>query len=185
MDDRNTSALRLPPHSIEAEQAVLGGLLLNNSVWDDTAEILAEDDFYRFDHRLIWRQIAALLAHGRPADTLTVIDALKQVGQLDEAGGATYLATLSNSYTSAANIRHYAQMVHDRAVLRRVIAVSDEIASDAFDANNRPVNEVLDAAEAKMFKIAEESGKKSNSFQQLDSVAAKVISRIDELYNCQ
>ncbi|MDO5057399.1 MAG: replicative DNA helicase [Lautropia sp.] len=175
--------LRLPPHSVEAEQAVLGGLMLNNSVWDDTAEILSEDDFYRHDHRLIWRHIAGLLQPGRPADTLTVIDSLKQTGQLDEAGGAAYLASLSNSYTSAANIRHYAQMVNDRAVLRRVIAVSDEIASEAFDANNRPVNEVLDAAEAKMFKIAEESGKKSNSFQPLGEVTAKVITRIGELYN--
>lgn len=183
--DNEISQLRLPPHSIEAEQAVLGGLLLNNSAWDDMAEILSEDDFYRHDHRLIWQQIASLIRQDRPADGLTVIDALKQAGQLDEAGGPTYLATLSNNVTSAANIRHYAQIVRDRAVLRRLISVSDEIASDAFGAQGRPVNEVLDAAEARMFQIVEDNGKKGKDFQDMPTLVPSVMARIAELYDRQ
>lgn len=181
MDDE-ISQLRLPPHSIEAEQAVLGGLLLNNTAWEEVGDMLSDDDFYRHDHRLIWGQIANLLRQNRPADGLTVIDALKQTGQLDEAGGAAYLATLSNSYTSAANIRHYAEMVRDRAVLRRLISVSDQIASDAFDAQGRSVNEVLDTAEARMMQIAENSGRKSNTFQGLDTLVPAVFDRINQLY---
>lgn len=181
MDDE-ISQLRLPPHSIEAEQAVLGGLLLNNNAWEDVGDMLTDEDFYRHDHRLIWQGIATLLRQARPADGLTVIDALKQTGQLEEAGGAAYLATLSNSYTSAANIRHYAEMVRDRAVLRRLIAVSDQIASDAFDAQGRSVSEVLDSAEARMMQIAENSGRKSNTFQALDTLVASVFERINELY---
>ncbi|MDO4231576.1 MAG: replicative DNA helicase [Lautropia sp.] len=181
MDDE-ISQLRLPPHSIEAEQAVLGGLLLNNNAWEEVGDMLSDDDFYRHDHRLIWGQIANLLRQNRPADGLTVIDALKQTGQLDEAGGAAYLATLSNSYTSAANIRHYAEIVRDRAVLRRLIAVSDQIASDAFDAQGRSVNEVLDSAEQRMMQIAENSGRKSNTFQALDKLVPAVFDRINQLY---
>lgn len=181
--DSEISHLRLPPHSIEAEQSVLGGLLLNNRAWEDIADIVAEDDFYRLDHRLIWRQMSGLIRQDRPADALTLIDALKQAGQLEEAGGPTYLASLSNTVASAANIRHYAEMVRDRAVLRRLIGVSEEIANDAFGAQGRPVNEVLDAAEARVFQIAEDNGKKRNDFQKLDALVGSVFHRIDELYN--
>ncbi|MDO4904589.1 MAG: replicative DNA helicase [Lautropia sp.] len=180
--DKEVSQLRLPPHSVEAEQSVLGGLLLNNRVWDDVADLLSEDDFYRLDHRLIWQHMVDLLRRERPADALTVIDALKQSGRLEDAGGPAYLASLSNTVASAANITHYAEMVRDRAVLRRLIGVADEIASDAFDAQGKPVNEVLDAAEAKVFKIAENSGKKQQDFQDLGTLTNKVFMRIEELY---
>lgn len=181
--DSEISNLRLPPHSIEAEQSVLGGLLLNNRTWEDIADIITEDDFYRLDHRLIWAAISDLVRQDKPADALTVIDALKQKAQLEEAGGPAYLASLSNSVASAANIRHYAEMVRDRAVLRRLIGVSEEIANDAFDAQGRPVNEVLDAAEARVFQIAEDNGKKKKDFQDLSTLVGAVFNRIDELYN--
>ena len=161
--DSEIAQLRLPPHSIEAEQSVLGGLLLNNGTWEDIADIITDDDFYRHDHRMIWQHISNLLRAGRPADALTVKDALQQSGRLEDAGGEQYLAMLSNAVISASNIRHYAEMVRDRAVLRRLIAVSDQIATEAFNAQGRPVNEVLDAAEAEMFKIAEDSGKISST----------------------
>ena len=181
--DSEIAQLRLPPHSIEAEQSVLGGLLLNNGTWEDIADIITDDDFYRHDHRMIWQHISNLLRAGRPADALTVKDALQQSGRLEDAGGEQYLAMLSNAVISASNIRHYAEMVRDRAVLRRLIAVSDQIATEAFNAQGRPVNEVLDAAEAEMFKIAEDSGKKRNDFQHIGPLSGKVFQRIDELYN--
>ncbi|MDO5102309.1 MAG: replicative DNA helicase [Lautropia sp.] len=181
--DSEIANLRLPPHSIEAEQSVLGGLLLNNRTWEDIADIINEDDFYRLDHRLIWTAISDLVKQDKPADALTVIDTLKQRGQLEEAGGPAYLASLSNSVASAANIRHYADMVRDRAVLRRLIGVSEEIANDAFNAQGRSVNEVLDAAEARMFQIAEDNGKKKKDFQGLGPLVDKVFRRIDELYS--
>ncbi len=132
--DSEIAQLRLPPHSIEAEQSVLGGLLLNNGTWEDIADIITDDDFYRHDHRMIWQHISNLLRAGRPADALTVKDALQQSGRLEDAGGEQYLAMLSNAVISASNIRHYAEMVRDRAVLRRLIAVSDQIATEAFNA---------------------------------------------------
>lgn len=181
--DSEIANLRLPPHSIEAEQSVLGGLLLNNRTWEDIADIVSEDDFYRLDHRLIWTAISDLVKQDKPADALTVIDTLKQRGQLEEAGGPSYLASLSNSVASAANIRHYADMVRDRAVLRRLIGVSEEIANDAFNAQGRSVNEVLDAAEARMFQIAEDNGKKKKDFQDLTTLVGAVFKRVDELYD--
>ena len=181
--DSEVAQLRLPPHSVEAEQSVLGGLLLNNSTWEDIADIINDDDFYRHDHRLIWQHISILLRAGKPADALTVKDALQLAGRLEDAGGEQYLVMLSNAVISASNIRHYAEMVRDRAVLRRLIAVSDQIATEAFNAQGRPVNEVLDAAEAEMFKIAEDSGKKRNDFQHIGPLSGKVFQRIDELYS--
>ena len=145
MDDE-IAGLRLPPHSIEAEQSVLGGLLLNNRAWEDVADILNEEDFYRLDHRLVWQHIAHQVRQDRPADVLTVSDSLKQAGKLDEAGGLTYLNSLATGVASAANVRHYAEMVRDRSILRRLIAVSDLIATDAPNAQGRLGNEILDNA---------------------------------------
>ena len=142
--DEQIAGLRLPPHSIEAEQSVIGGMLLNNRAWEDVADIVGDEDFYRHDHRLIWQHIAQLMRQDRPADVLTVNDSLKLAGKLDEAGGLTYLNSLATSVASAANVRHYAEMVRDRSILRRLVAVSDEIATDALNAQGRMVNEILD-----------------------------------------
>jgi replicative DNA helicase len=177
------STLRLPPHSIEAEQSVLGGLLLNNRAWDDVGDLIVDEDFYRYDHRLIWQQIARLLEDDRPADVLTVHDALKQTGKLDDAGGIGYLGGLAGGVPSAANIRHYAGIVRDRSVLRRLIAVADEIGTDALNPMARAVNEILDSAESRIFQISEDNGKKRRDFQQLDGLLTAVFKRIDDLYN--
>ena len=135
--DPQLESLRLPPHSIEAEQSVLGGLLLDNSAWDRIADYLNQDDFYRFDHRLIYQHIAKLINSSRPADVITVYESLQSVGKAEEIGGLTYLNALAQNTPSAANIRHYAQIVRDRGILRRLITVSDEISSSAFQSQGK------------------------------------------------
>ncbi|MGE3926568.1 MAG: replicative DNA helicase [Lautropia sp.] len=181
--DPQLVALRLPPHSIEAEQSVLGGLLLNNRAWEDVADIVEEDDFYRLDHRLVWAHVAQLVKQDKPADVLTVGDSLKQAGKLDDAGGLSYLNSLATGVASAANVRHYAEMVRDRSILRRLIAVSDQIATEALNAQGRPVNEILDVAESRVFEISEDNGKRRKDFQDLGNLLAAVFRRVDELYN--
>ncbi|HQN14693.1 MAG TPA: DnaB-like helicase N-terminal domain-containing protein, partial [Quisquiliibacterium sp.] len=105
--DREVAALRVPPHSIEAEQSVLGGLMLDNQAFDRVADLLKEDDFYRYDHRLIWQQISRLIERSQPADVVTVYEALKTLGKADEVGGLQYLNALAQETPSAANIRRY------------------------------------------------------------------------------
>ena len=129
--DQQLTALRVPPHSVEAEQSVLGGLLLDNTAWDRIGDVVREDDFYRYDHRMIFQQISKLVERARPADVITVFEALQSVGKADDAGGIAYLNSLAQEVPSAANIRRYAEIVRDRAVLRRLISVADEIASNA------------------------------------------------------
>ncbi|MGE0310452.1 MAG: replicative DNA helicase [Lautropia sp.] len=175
--------LRLPPHSIEAEQSVLGGLLLNNRGWEDVADIVSEDDFYRHDHRLIWQHIAGLVRQDKPADVLTVHDSLKLAGKLEEAGGIGYVSGLASGVPSAANVRHYAEIVRDRSVLRRLISVSDEIATDALNSHGRQVNEILDSAESRIFQISEDNGKKRKDFQDVGTLLTAVFKRVDDLYN--
>ncbi|HZR35127.1 MAG TPA: DnaB-like helicase N-terminal domain-containing protein, partial [Nevskia sp.] len=117
-----------PPHSIEAEQSVLGGLMLNNRAWFELADQLSEDDFYTEDHRTIWRGIAELLNAGKPADFVTLSEHLRQRGELGEAGGVAYLGTLAADTPSAANVRAYAEIVRERSVLRSLIAAGQDIA---------------------------------------------------------
>ena len=181
--DEEVVGLRLPPHSIEAEQSVIGGMLLNNRAWEDVADIVSDDDFYRHDHRLIWQHIAQMMRQDRPADVLTVNDSLKLAGKLEEAGGLAYLNSLATSVASAANVRHYAEMVRDRSILRRLVALSDEIATDALNAQGRLVNEILDVAESRIFQISEDNGKRRKDFQELSNLLAAVFRRVDDLYN--
>ncbi|MDP3613447.1 MAG: DnaB-like helicase N-terminal domain-containing protein, partial [Rubrivivax sp.] len=127
--DDEVARLRVPPHSVEAEQSVLGGLLLDNLAWDRAAELLTDSDFYRYEHRLIFGAIAGLVQHSRPADVITVFEQLQSLGKADESGGLAYLNALAQSVPSAANMRRYAEIVRERAVLRKLIAASDEIAT--------------------------------------------------------
>ena len=131
--DDEIARLRVPPHSVEAEQSVLGGLLLDNLAWDRAAELLGESDFYRYEHRLIYGAVAALVQHSRPADVITVFEQLQSVGKAEASGGLAYLNALAQSVPSAANMRRYAEIVRERAVLRKLIAASDEIATSAFN----------------------------------------------------
>jgi replicative DNA helicase len=181
--DAEVASLRVPPHSIEAEQSVLGAVLLDNEAWEKIGDVLREEDFYRHDHRLIWQHLAKLLERNHPADVLTLTDALKSTGRLEEAGGLAYLNALATGTPSAANVRRYAEIVRDRAVLRRLITVSDDIATTALNPQGRDTRQILDEAESKVFQISEDGSRGRAGFQDLQSVLAQVVERVDDLYN--
>ena len=129
--DPQLLALKVPPHSVEAEQSLLGGLLLDNQAWDKIADLVSAADFYRDDHRRVFKHISALIEKSRPADIVTVGDSIESSEDKDKTGGSAYLAALAQNTPSAANIRRYAEVVRDRAMLRRLIQVSGEIAESA------------------------------------------------------
>ncbi|MBC3871246.1 replicative DNA helicase [Undibacterium oligocarboniphilum] len=181
--DPQLDAIRVPPHSIEAEQSVLGGLLLDNAAWDRIADFIGEDDFYRYDHRLIFQCMVKLINSSRPADVITVYEALSVQGKAEDAGGLVYLNALAQNTPSAANIRRYAEIVRDRGVLRKLITVSDEIAGNAFNPQGKEVKQMLDEAESKIFAIAEEGARGAQGFQAIQPLLTQVVERIDELYN--
>ncbi|HVK94099.1 MAG TPA: replicative DNA helicase [Noviherbaspirillum sp.] len=181
--DPQLDALRVPPHSIEAEQSVLGGLLLDNAAWDRIADFVGEDDFYRYDHRIIFHHIVKLINATRPADVITVFEALSTSGKAEDVGGLTYLNALAQNTPSAANIRRYAEIVRDRGVLRKLITVSDEISGQAFNPQGKEVKQLLDEAESKIFAIAEEGARGAQGFQAIQPLLTQVVERIDELYN--
>ncbi|MFZ9098670.1 MAG: DnaB-like helicase N-terminal domain-containing protein, partial [Burkholderiaceae bacterium] len=149
-------ALRLPPHSAEAESSVLGGLLLDNSAWDRMGDVVRAEDFYRHDHRLIFESIETLVNAAKPADVITVHEHLQMLGKADETGGLTYLNELAQYVPSASNIRRYAEIIRERSVLRQLVTVSDEIATRALNPQGKSMAEVLDEAEQKIFRIGEE-----------------------------
>jgi replicative DNA helicase len=179
--DEEVARLRVPPQSIEAEQSVIGGLLLDNGAWDRAADAVAESDFYRYEHRLIFGAIGALIGSNRPADVITVYEQLQTQGKADESGGLTYLNQLAQSVPSAANMRRYAEIVRERAILRKLIAVSDEVATAAFNPQGRQVSQILDEAEGKIFKIGEEGARSKQGMQAMDQLAVQLIDRVTEL----
>jgi len=181
--DPVVSQLRVPPHSIESEQSVLGGLLLDNHAWDRMDGLLAETDFYRDEHRRIFRQIRRLLDMGKPADVVTVAEALDAAGESEHTGGLAYLGELAQNTPSAANIRRYAEIVRDRAVLRQLVAAADEIAGDALNPMGRETDALLDAAEAKIFAIAEAGGNKQDGFVHINPLLTQVVEKIQELHD--
>jgi replicative DNA helicase len=142
-----TAQLRIPPHSMEAESSVLGGLLLDNNAWDRIGDAVQEDAFYRYEHRLIFAACSKLINATKPADVITVFESLQSLGKADEVGGINYLNALAQYVPSAANIRRYAEIVRERAILRKLISASDEIATQAFNTKGLAVEKVLDDAE--------------------------------------
>ena len=181
--DTQLAQLRLPPHSVEAEQAVLGGLLLDNQAWDRIADLVGEEDFYRQDHRQILRAIALLIDAGKPADAVTVAEALRGRDELENAGGLAYLAALAGNTPSAANIRRYAEIVRERAVLRRLVDTATQIADSAYAPAGRNASQLLDEAEARVFEIAEAGHRGGGGFQKLKPLLVQAMERIDELYH--
>lgn len=172
--------LKVPPHSIEAEQSVLGGLLLDNTAWDKVADAVAEIDFYRQDHRLIFRSIAVLAEKDEPLDVITLSSWLKDRDELDNAGGLAYLGTLAKDTPSAANIKAYADIVREKSVLRQLISIGSEISEDAFNAGERPSSELLAVAEQKVFEIAEQGSRKQD-FHDIKTLLKQTLATIDEL----
>lgn len=180
--DDEVARLRVPPHSIEAEQSVLGGLLLDNSAWDRAGDLLTDSDFYRWEHRHIYAAIGALINTTRPADVITVFEQLQSHGKAEECGGLVYLNALAQSVPSAANLRRYAEIVRERAILRKLVATSDEIATAAFNPQGRQVSEILDEAEGKIFRIGEEGSRSKQGFQSMDQLVVQLIDRVNELH---
>ncbi|HEY5800789.1 MAG TPA: replicative DNA helicase [Burkholderiaceae bacterium] len=181
--DSQLEQLRVPPHSIEAEQSVLGGLLLDNAAWDRIADFIGQEDFYRHDHRVIFSQMIQLINASRPADVITVYDALTSIGKAEDVGGLAYLNALAQNTPSAANIKRYAEIVRDRGVLRKLITVADEISGQAFTPQGKEVKQMLDEAESKIFAIAEEGSRGAQGFTAIQPLLTQVVERIDELYN--
>ncbi|MBY0237097.1 MAG: replicative DNA helicase, partial [Burkholderiaceae bacterium] len=153
--DDEVARLRVPPHSIEAEQSVLGGLLIDNSAWDRAGDMLTESDFYRFEHKQIYLATGKLINAAKPADVVTVFEELTSIGKAEECGGLAYLNALAQSVPSAANLRRYAEIVRERAILRKLVTASDEIATAALAPQGRAVTQILDEAEGKIFRIGE------------------------------
>ena len=181
--DSDVAKLRVPPHSIEAEQSVLGGLLLDNSAWDRAGDLLTDSDFYRYEHKAIYRAIGELVAATKPADVITVFEQLQMHGKAEECGGIAYLNALAQSVPSAANLRRYAEIVRERAVLRKLIEASDEIATNAFNPQGRSVSQILDEAEGRVFQIGEEGQRSKQGFQSMDQLVVQLIDRVTELHD--
>lgn len=181
--DPQIAALKLPPHSIEAEQSLIGGLLLDNSAWERIGDVVAESDFYRDDHRRIFTHIRRLIDTGRPADVVTVYESIEKSNEVDQTGGLAYLGEIANNTPSAANIRRYAEIVHERAVLRKLVTVGDEIAASALNPAGRDVKELLDHAEQKVFEIAEAGARITQGFVSMPEVLGEVVDKIQELYD--
>nr|MBP6598667.1 replicative DNA helicase [Giesbergeria sp.] len=181
LPDREIAALRVPPHSIEAESSVLGGLLLDNNAWDRVGDLLVEGDFYRHEHRLIYTAIAGHINASRPADVITVYEKLQSQGKAEEIGGLAYLNSLAQYVPSASNIRRYAEIVRERGILRKLVTASDEIASNAFNTEGRPVDKILDEAERKIFNIGEEGSRMKQGFQAMETLVVDLLDRVQEM----
>ena len=179
--DPQLAQLRVPPHSIEAESSVLGGLLLDNSAWDRVADLVNDSDFYRYEHRLVYSAVATLVNASKPADVVTVYEHLQNLGKADEAGGLAYLNSLAQYVPSAANIRRYAEIVRERAILRKLVTASDEIATSAFNPQGRPVEKILDEAEQKIFHIGEEGSRMKEGFQGMSTLVVELLDRVQEM----
>lgn len=180
--DSKVAALKVPPHSLEAEQSVLGGLLLDNQAWDRVAEKVVGQDFYSRAHRLIFAAMTSLAAQNKPLDLITVSEHLERDNELDNAGGFAYLGEIARNTPSAANIHAYADIVRERAVIREMIGVANEIAESGFDPQGRSSEELLDMAESRVFKIAESRTNANEGPQILTSILEKTVDRIEKLF---
>ncbi|MBC5766161.1 replicative DNA helicase [Ramlibacter albus] len=179
--DKQVAQLRIPPHSIEAESSVLGGLLLDNGAWDRMGDLLTDADFYRYEHRLIFAAIGGLVNATKPADVVTVFEQLQSLGKAEEVGGLAYLNSLAQYVPSAGNIRRYAEIVRERSILRKLVSAADEIATASFNPQGKAVDKILDEAEQKIFNIGEEGSRMKQGFQGMDSLVVQLLDRVQEM----
>lgn len=180
-----TERLRVPPQSIEAEQSVLGALMLDNRCLDQIGDRLEAEDFYRKEHRLIFRAVASLAEEGRPADVVTVSEFLQHQGELEQAGGLAYIATLAKNTPSAANISAYAAIVRERSIMRALLSVSADVSAAVYEPQGRGTRELLDFAERSIFAISERGGRAGEGFQPLTKLLSAAVDRIDKLYQSE
>ncbi len=183
IQDSDVELIKLPPHSVEAEQSVLGGLLLNNAAWDRIADFIGESDFYRADHRLIYRHITKLIEATRPADAITVSESLESTKELESVGGLAYIGALAQNTPSAANIRRYAEIVRERSIMRKLAETATNIADLAYNPMGREAAQLVDEAESRIFAISEEGARTRQGFVEMQPVLTEVVERIDLLYN--
>ena len=182
MADPETRALKIPPHSIEAEQSVLGGLFLDKDALLKVVERVRADDFYRQDHRIIFNAVIALDDNGKPFDLVTVAEWLESHQQLDEAGGLSYLAELAENTPSASNVGVYADIVRKRSVLRQLISATVNINETVFNPKGLSSEQVLDFAEQAVFEIAEQENRGRRAYQNIKDLLVSALDRVDELY---
>jgi replicative DNA helicase len=179
--DKQVAQLRIPPHSVEAESSVLGGLLLDNAAWDRVGDLLTDADFYRYEHKLVYAAVGGLINASKPADVITVYEQLQSLGKADEVGGLAYLNSLAQYVPSAGNIRRYAEIVRERSILRKLVSASDEIATNAFNPQGKAVDQILDEAEQKIFNIGEEGSRMKQGFQDMKSLVVQLLDRVQEM----
>ena len=177
--------LKVPPNSIEAEQSLIGGLMLDAEAWDKVADVIISADFYRKDHRLIFEAIANLVESGSPCDVVTVSEHLDNRNELDQAGGLEYLATLANETAGAANARAYAKILREKSTLRALINAGNEISGSAFTTEGRSAAQILDAAERLVFQIAEKGARGKAGFKSLKQILPEAVDRIDLLHQSE
>ena len=180
--DKQIDTLKIPPHSIEAEQSVLGGLMLDNEAWDRVAERVVSKDFYTRTHKFIFEAMEKLVDLHQPIDLITISETLEKNNQLEGIGGFAYLGEIAKNTPSAANITAYADIVRERAVVREMIGVANEIAEAGFNPEGRESHELLDLAESKVFKIAESRNKSTDGPQSIHTILEKTVDKIEELY---
>jgi replicative DNA helicase len=181
--DLSRDTYKLPPHSAEAEQSVLGGLMLDNHAWDKVADIITDIDFYRQDHQLIYQHICRLIEQNKPADVITVAESLENSAQLDHVGGLAYIGAITQNTPSAANIRRYAEIVRERSIMRKLAQVSTRITDSAYNPSGRSAGDLLDEAESRIFEIAEQSAHGKQGFVDIQPLLKQVVERIEMLYN--
>jgi replicative DNA helicase len=181
--DPQLLALKVPPHSVEAEQSLLGGLLLDNHAFDKIADLVTAEDFYRDDHRRLFRHIAKLIDQGKPADVVTVAESIDASEDKDRTGGPAYLGSLAQNTPSALNIRRYAELVRERSVQRRLAQVATEIAESALGNSGKEVGQLLDEAESRIMEVGEGGQRATQGFESIQPVLARVFERIDYLYH--
>jgi replicative DNA helicase len=180
--DEQVDQIKLPPHSVEAEQSVLGGLLLEASALDKIVDLIMDEDFYRQDHKLIYRHIVRLSEQAKPVDVITVAESLEMSGVLDKAGGLPYLGSLAQNVPSAANVRRYAEIVRERSIMRKLVEVGSEISSSAYNPTGRDAAQLLDEAERRVFEIAEAGSRGKQGFFSMPPLLTEVVERIETLY---
>jgi replicative DNA helicase len=180
--DAQLDEIKLPPHSVEAEQSVLGGLLLESSALDKIADLINDSDFYRKEHRLIYQQIVRLSELAKPIDVITVAEALEIAGKLNEVGGLSYLGGLAQNVPSAANVRRYGEIVRERSIMRKLVEVGSDISSSAYNPTGRDAAQLLDEAEKKVFEIAEAGSRGKQGFMSMPPLLTQVVERIETLY---
>jgi replicative DNA helicase len=179
--DRQVAQLRIPPHSVEAEASVLGGLLLDNAAWDKVGDLLSENDFYRFEHKLVFSAIETLVNASKPADVVTVFEHLQNLGKNDDVGGLAYLNALAQYVPSAGNIRRYAEIVRERSILRKLVSACDDITGQAFSTKGKSISSIVDEAEQKILSIGEEGSRLNQGFQSMNTLVVDLLDRVQDM----